>query len=81
MITRISTTRRRAALVSSGALLLGAAAVATATAASSGGTSHPTQHSHPYADYLDDQGGGDPCALPPAQRSGGWVCPAADGQK
>ena len=81
MITRISTARRRVALVSSGALLLGAAAVVTTTAASSGGSSHPTQHSRPYADYLDNQGSGDPCAQPPAQRSGGWVCPVADAQK
>lgn len=81
MVTHVTTVRRRMALAGASVALLGVAGVVTATAANSGSTAHPAQHSHSYADYLDDQSGGDPCALPPDQRTGGWVCPAVDGRK
>lgn len=80
MIARITTTRRRIALAGSGVLLLGTAAVTTAAAVSSGSATHPPQHSHPHADYLDDPSSNDPCAQPPAQRTGGWACPAESGK-
>jgi len=74
MIAKITGTRRRVALIGS-TVALGVGAVAlTAAAAGSGGAAKPPAPSHRYADYVDDHNG-DQCALPVAQRTGGWVCP------
>jgi hypothetical protein len=78
VIARLAATRRRLVLLGAAVLLLGGAAVAVAAHAA-GGSGAPASPSSGHRDYLDDSTGGrtaDPCALPVAQRTGGWFCPA-----
>ena len=69
-----TTGRRRAVLIGAAVLLLGGVALAVAAEAT-GGTARPALR---HQDYIDGPAGNsDQCSLPVAQRTGGWVCPAA----